>query len=139
MLIEEKLSSFCNNREYKKMVSREDRRGGLRGEGSANHYYCSEPVIAGSVLHFMEYINASGGWLIIGPAVCCLFEGGLSYHSLVVKALGKELLKWDLGCFCQRFQDKCKQSCWSICPADRRGKMSQPLLRYCTSDSGSIP
>ena len=61
-----------------------------RGGRSAPHYYFSEPVIASSVLRFMEYINASGGWLIIGSAVRCLFEGWLSYHSRVVKALGEE-------------------------------------------------
>ena len=64
--------------------------------GSTHHYYFSEPVIASSMLHFMEYIIG----LIIGSAVRCLFEGGLSCHSLVVKALGEELLKWDLGWFC---------------------------------------
>ena len=40
----------------------------------------------------MEYIIG----LIIGSAVHCLFEGGLSCHSLVVKALGEQLLKWVL-------------------------------------------
>ena len=88
---------FCNKRDYKKIVSHEDGRGCLRGGGSTHHYYFSEPVIASSVLHFMGYIIG----LIIGSAVRCLFEGRLSCHSLVVKALGEELLKWDLGCFCQ--------------------------------------
>ena len=97
MLVEKKLSFFCNKRDYKKIVSREDGRGRLRGGGSAHHYYFSEPVIASSVLHFMEYIIG----LIIGSAVRCLFGAGLSCHSLGVKALGEELLKWDLGWFCQ--------------------------------------
>ena len=97
MLVEKKLSFLCNKRDYKKIVRREDCRGGLRGGGSTQHYYFSEPVIASSVMHFMEYIIG----LIIGSAVRCLLEGGLSCHSLVVKALGEELLKWDLGWFCQ--------------------------------------
>ena len=95
MLVEKKLSFFRNKRDYKKIVSREDGGGGLRGGGSPHHYYFSELVIASSVLHFMEYIIG----LIIGPAVGHLFEGGQSCQSLVVKALGEELLKWDLGWF----------------------------------------
>ena len=57
MLVEKNCLFLSNKRHYKKIVSREDGRGGLRGGGgSTHHYYFSEPVIASSVLHFLQYI-----------------------------------------------------------------------------------